>query len=138
MGSLERFSFSIERPLAERLKKMVRRSRYGNRSEFIRDLVRGRIVEEEWESDGEALGTFSLLYDHHRRGLGEKLVHLQHHHRARVLATTHVHLDDRLCAEMIMVRGRAAEIRHLFDHLRREKGVYHASISLDTLGGGMG
>jgi CopG family nickel-responsive transcriptional regulator len=138
MGRLERFSFSIEKPLADRLKKMIQRSRYANRSEFIRDLVRGKIVEQEWKRDAEALGTFSLLYDHHRRGLNEKLVEIQHGHAARVLATTHVHLDRRLCAEMIMVRGKAGDIRHLFDHLRREKGVLHAAISLGSAGEKLG
>ncbi|HET9869215.1 MAG TPA: nickel-responsive transcriptional regulator NikR [bacterium] len=134
LGPLRRFSFSIEAPLAERLQRMVRESRYANRSEFIRDLVRGRMVEQLWERDAEALGTLSLLYDHHRRGLNERLVDIQHHQEARVLATTHVHLDGRLCAEMIMARGRAGEIRHLFDHLRREKGVLHAALSLGSAG----
>jgi CopG family nickel-responsive transcriptional regulator len=138
MADLHRFSFSIEKPLALQLEKMIKNSHYENRSEFIRDLVRGKMVAEKWETDGEALGTISLLYDHHKRRLSEKLIEVQHHHAAQVLASTHVHLDERICAEMIMVRGKAGDIRHLFDHMRQEKGVLHASISLGSLGGELG
>jgi CopG family transcriptional regulator, nickel-responsive regulator len=138
MADLHRFSFSIEKPLADKLGKMIRESHYENRSEFIRDLVRGKMVAEKWEMDGEALGTISLLYDHHKRRLSEKLIEVQHHHAAQVLASTHVHLDERICAEMIMARGKAGDIRHLFDHMRQEKGVLHASISLGSLGSELG
>jgi CopG family nickel-responsive transcriptional regulator len=134
MPELQRFSFSIEKSLALKLEKMIQESHYENRSEFIRDLVRGKMVADEWEKGGEALGTISLLYDHHKRNLSEKLIEVQHHHAAQVLASTHVHLDEHNCAEMIMVKGKAADIRHLFDHMRQEKGVLHSSLSLGTTG----
>jgi CopG family transcriptional regulator, nickel-responsive regulator len=134
MSQLHRFSFSIEKSLANKLEEMIKESHYGNRSEFIRDLIRGRKVNDEWEKGDEALGTISLLYDHHQRLLGEKLTEAQHRHVAKVLATTHVHLDEQHCAEMIMVMGKAGDIRHLFDHLRKEKGVLHASLSLGSTG----
>ena len=102
--------------------------------EFIRDLVRGKLVADEWETDGEALGTISLLYDHHKRRLSEKLIEVQHHHAAKVLACTHVHLDERICDEMIMTKGKAVDIRHLFNHMRQEKGVLHAALSISLTG----
>ena len=85
MTQLHRFSFSIEKSLADKLERMIQESHYANRSEFIRDLVRGKLVAGEWETDGEALGTISLLYDHHKRLLSEKLIAVQHHHAAKVL-----------------------------------------------------
>lgn len=134
MSELERLSFSIEKPLLERLEKMVRESRYANRSEFIRDLIRSRLVEQEWESDQEALGTITLIYDHDARHLNERLTDLQHQHHTAILATTHIHLDQHLCAEMIMVRGRAGEIKGIADLLRQQKGVLHAALSMGSTG----
>ena len=131
---LVRFSFSIEKPLAARLEKMIAASHSENRSEFIRAMIRGRMVEEEWEKNQEALGTITLIYDHHQRLLSEKLTEIQHHHHANVMAATHIHLDEHLCAEMIMVRGHAAEIRHLTDHLQRQKGILHAALSMSSTG----
>jgi CopG family nickel-responsive transcriptional regulator len=134
MSELERVSFSIEKPLMARLEKLVRDSRYTNRSEFIRDLIRAKLVEGEWERDEEAIGTVTLLYDHHVRGLSDRLTHLQHHHHSNVLAAMHVHLTHDLCAEVIMIRGRAHLIREMANAMGREKGVLHASLSLGSTG----
>ena len=134
MSDLVRFTVSIERSLFEKLEKQVADSDYRNRSEFVRDLVRGYLVEQDWQSEKVLLGTISLLYDHHTRGLSEKLTHRQHHFPGQVLATTHIHLDEHLCAEMIMVRGRGTDIKALTDRLRKEKGVLHAKLATGTTG----
>ena len=134
MAELARFTVSMEQPLFDILEKQVADSDYRNRSEFVRDLLREHLVEREWASGRQLLGTISLLYDHHVRGLSERLTHAQHHFVGKVLATTHVHLDEHLCAEMIMVRGSGREIKTLADRLRREKGVLHAALSTSTTG----
>lgn len=134
MSDLVRVSLSIEKPLFERLEKLVADSEYRSRSEYVRDLIRGRLVDQEWSSGRTLLGTISLIYDHHARGLSDRLIHQQHHFAGTVLATTHVHLDESLCAEMIMVRGRGEDIKALADRLRREKGVLHAKLATGTTG----
>lgn len=134
MPNLERLSISIEKPLFGRLEKLVRDSHYTNRSEYVRDLIRNKIVEREWERDDEALGTVTLLYNHHARGLSDRLTCLQHDHHSNIFATTHVHLTHDLCAEMIMIKGKARLIRALSDAMSREKGVLHASLSLSSIG----
>ena len=134
MSDLERLSISIEKPLLARLEELVKGSHYTNRSEYIRDLIRNKIVEQEWGRDEEALGTVTLLYDHHARGLSDRLTHLQHDHHSNILATTHVHLTHDLCAEMIMIKGKARLIRAMADAMLREKGVLHASLSLSSIG----
>ena len=134
MSDLVRFTMSTERSLFDKLEKLVSDSDYRNRSEFVRDLVRDYLVQQEWQTDKALLGTITLLYDHHARGLSERLIHQQHHFSGKVLATTHVHLDEHLCAEMIMVRGPGKEIKALADGLRREKGVLHATLAGGTTG----
>lgn len=134
MSGVARLSFSIEKPLLERLERLVEDSGYANRSEFIRDLIRGRLVEEEWRRDEEAVGTITMVYNHHTRGLSEKLTDIQHHHHEVVLATTHVHLDRELCAEIVVVKGMSGAVKRLADRLRQQKGVLHASLSLSSTG----
>lgn len=134
MSDLVRFTVSIEKPLFEKLEKEVADHDYRNRSEFVRDLVRNHMVEQEWQTDKVLLGTISLLYDHHARGLTERLTEQQHHFTGTVLATTHVHLDNNLCAEMIMVRGKGKDIMALTDRLQREKGVLHAKLATGSTG----
>jgi len=134
MSDLVRLSFSLEASLYEQLDALVEEGEYGNRSEFIRDLIRGKLVERAWERNQEAVGTITLVYNHHTRLLSQKLTGLQHDHHSQVLATTHVHLDKHICVEAIMVRGRAKEIRRIADRLQQQKGVLHASVSMSSTG----
>ncbi len=134
MPGIVRVSISIEKPLYNRLEKLVREGHYENRSEFIRDLIRDRLVEQEWERDEEAVGTVRFVYNHHTRGLGDKLTAIQHDYHEVIITTTHVHLDHALCAETVVVKGHAREIKMLADMLRQQKGVLHASLSLSSTG----
>jgi len=134
MANLVRFSTSIEKPLYKLMQKLVEKSGYANRSEFIRDLIRKLLVEEEWKSNEEAIGTVTMIFDHHKRQLSERLLDLQHDHHQNILASTHVHLDHDMCVETIMIKGRAKEIEEFTNMLRREKGVLHASLSLGSTG----
>lgn len=134
MSNLVRMSLSIEKPLLDRLEAMAARSRYTNRSEFVRDMIRRQLVEEEWQANEEAVGTITLVYDHHARLLTEKLTDLQHHHHHAILATTHVHLDEHMCVEMILTKGPADRLRKIADLLRRQKGVLHAALSMSSTG----
>ena len=138
MSTLQRFSMAIEKPLLERLAAMVAKSKYANRSEFIRDMLRERLVEEEWKGDEEVVGTITLVYDHETRELSKKLTRLQHHHHNVVLASTHVHLDEHMCAEMILTKGPASEIEEMASLLRQQKGVPPASLSLSSTGKELG
>ena len=134
MPGVVRLSFSIEKPLLERLEGLVREGRYANRSEFIRDMIRDRLVEREWEENEEAVGTITLVYNHHVRGLGDRLTSVQHDFHDVILASTHVHLDKHLCAETVVVKGRARQITTLAHLLRQRKGVLHAGLSISSTG----
>jgi len=134
MSDLVRLSLSLEKPLFDRLEKLVKGSGYSNRSEFVRDMIRRQLVEGEWAKDQEVLGTVTLVYDHHRRRLTEKLTDLQHHHHNAVLVATHVHLTHDLCAEVILIKGKARRIRKLADLMRQQKGVLHTELSMSSTG----
>jgi len=134
MSNLIRLSFSIESSLVDQLEQLVKTHHYANRSEFIRDLIRAKLVSQQWENNEEALGTITLIYNHHLPLLNEKLVELQHHYYPLILTTTHVHLDADLCAEMIMVKGTANQIRELAAFLQQPKGVLHATLAMSSTG----
>ncbi len=135
MSDLTRLSISLEKPLLKKLERLVKTSKYTNRSEFIRDLIRQRLVEQQWaDQKQEVIGTITLVYDHHARQLTDKLVDIQHDHHDSVLATTHVHLTHKLCAEMVMVRGSAATVRGMADRMRQQRGVLHAELAMSTTG----
>lgn len=134
MSDLVRFSVSLEQPLFDRLEKLVAAGDYSNRSEYIRDMIRDRLVEQQWERNELAIGTITLVYDHHSRMLSEKLTDLQHDHHDEILASTHVHLSHDICVEMILMKGRADRIKTLADKLRQQRGVLHGTLSISSTG----
>ena len=139
MSDLVRISISLEAGLARQLARVARGSRYTNRSAFVRDLVRQRVVQQEWsEAHHAVVATITLVYDHHTRELLERLVDIQHRHAEQILASTHVHLSHEMCAEMIMVRGKPARVRRLADEMSKQRGVLHASLSMATTGAALG
>ena len=46
---LKRFTVSMEENLLEDFDSFTQDRGYQNRSEALRDLIRGRIIEKEWE-----------------------------------------------------------------------------------------
>ncbi len=73
--------------------------------------------------ESEAMGVVTLIYDHHASRISQRLTDLQHHHLDQVVTTTHVHLDERRCLEVILLRGPALVVRRLADDLIGTKGV---------------
>ncbi|MBD3165102.1 nickel-responsive transcriptional regulator NikR [bacterium] len=134
MGDLIRMSITMEKHLYEHMQNLLQLHGYENRSEFIRDMLRSRLVELEWERDRTVIGTITMVYDHDQRELNRKLMELQHQMHDNILATTHVHLDHNRCVEAVMIRGGAGTIQRLANQLRQQKGVLHVSLSMSTLG----
>lgn len=131
---LERISVAIEKGLLGRFDRWLRKRGLSNRSEAVRDLIRSRLVEDEQaESGSQAVASLTLIYDHEQRELSDRLVDAGHRHQARVLSTMHVHLDERLCLEVLALRGEAAELRHFADHLLGLKGVKHGRLVMSSL-----
>ena len=139
MKELVRFGVSIDGPLLDEFDRKIVKHGYTNRSEAIRDLIRDRLVELQWEEPKrEAVASVTLIYDHHRSTLPKRLTELQHAHHTRVLVATHIHLDRHYCFEVVVLRGPAGEIRSLADSLIATKGVYHGKLALTTTGKGFG
>jgi CopG family transcriptional regulator, nickel-responsive regulator len=121
---LVRFSVAIGGELLRKFDQFRELHRYPNRSEAVRGLMRGALIEEVIADDeSEAMGVVTLIYDHHVSRIARRLTDLQHHHLDRVVTTTHVHLDEHRCLEVILLRGPARLIRDLANDLIGTKGV---------------
>jgi CopG family nickel-responsive transcriptional regulator len=64
-----------------------------------------------------------MVYDHETRGLESELTDTQHHHTDLISSTMHIHLGEHDCLEVIAVKGKGSEIRHLADDLTTRRGV---------------
>jgi len=128
-GEITRFGVSMASQLLGSFDELIEKQGYTNRSEAIRDLVRDRLVEADWEADkGKVVGAVVLVYDHDMRMLGDRLTDLQHQLGHLVVSSMHVHLDDRDCLEVVVMKGPGKEVRRLADRLLSLKGVKHGRL----------
>jgi CopG family nickel-responsive transcriptional regulator len=135
MSGLSRIGVAIDSELLDKFDRLIGQRGYTNRSEAFRDLIRDELVEKTWESpDSAVVGTVTLVYDHHVRLLNERLTSIQHDHHHAILSALHVHLDHDNCLEVLVVRGRASEVRKVSDALISMKGVKHGRLTITTSG----
>ena len=139
MGDMVRFGVSMSAELLESLDALLAKIGYSSRSEAIRDMVRSRLVEEEWQETGqEVVGTVTLVYSHEVRELTEMLTSLQHNYTAEIVSTTHIHLDEHNCLEVLIVRGKNQRIREIAEKLISTRGVKHGKLTTTTTGKELG
>lgn len=135
MSKTIRFGVSLESKLLEKYDHLITRLGYNSRSEAIRDLIRERLVSEEWkENDNETIGVLSLVYSHHIRELTDRLTQIQHQHVDLIVSSTHIHVDQHNCLEVIILKGEGSLIKKVTDGLQSTKGVKHAKLAMTTTG----
>lgn len=133
--ALQRFGVSMNEELLKKFDKMISQRGYLTRSEAFRDMVRESLEEEVLtDEDAEAVGTISLVYNHHARNLNAKLTAAQHHALDLISSNLHIHLDEDRCLEVLVVRGPYHRVRELADSLISIKGVKHGKFvtTVDT------
>ena len=136
MSNIVRLSMSLESDLLDAFDRFVREGQFPTRSEAMRQLIHDALTRRGWESDcQDAAGTLTLVYDHHRPQLHEKLLELQHDNAQFVLATLHVHLDHDLCMETIALRGPPDRLQRIADGLRGIKGVFKGELVMANAAG---
>lgn len=131
---LKRFTVSIEEDLLDDFDTFMQQHHYKNRSEAIRDLIRARSVQNEWAADKDVMGVITLVYDHHRHQVQDKITELQHDYHHQIVSTTHVHMDHNNCLEVIIIRGKAAKVQQLADNLIALRGVRSGKLAMSSTG----
>lgn len=129
MSDIVRFSVSVEDDLLKKFDRYCQEEQFATRSEAVRQLIHDRLTSRVWERGTHVVaGTLTLVYDHHRTQLGDRLAKLQHDHNDLIVATTHVHLSHDVCLEVIILRGPAERLQKIAAHLKGLKGIYKGEL----------
>ena len=134
MADLVRFGVSLEKELLNKFDRYIKAKNYPNRSEAFRDLIRQELITKEWKSGKEIAGAITLVYNHHKRELVNRLTDIQHDFQKIIISNQHIHLDHDNCLEIIALRGSPKEAERLADTLKAVKGVKHGILSMSTTG----
>lgn len=135
-NDLMRFSVAMPEDLLVRFDHLVaRRGLAKNRSEVVRDLVRDALVEDECATPGmKVVGTLTIVFNHHANDLQEKLHAIQHEFFDMIICSTHVHLDQHNCLEVIVLRGETGLVQDVANMILGTKGVKNGRLVLTTTG----
>lgn len=134
MAGLVRFGVSLEKKLLERFDAFIREKNYTNRSEAFRDMIRQELIKKEWLQGDDVAGAITIIYDHHRRDLLNKITDIQHNYQKLIICTQHIHLDHDNCLEILAVRGSPRDVQVLADTLKAIKGVKHGTLNMSSTG----
>lgn len=134
-----RISMSLPKKLLNEFDEVLKDRGYQSRSKGIRDALKDYIVRYQWMNDmeGDRIGILAVIYDHHYTGVMEDLTDIQHDFREYISAVMHVHMTDKYCLEVIVVKGDVEYIRKLTEKIMRLKGVEHVKLTSTASGENM-
>ena len=132
LSDIIRFGVSIDRELLENYDRLIAERGYATRSEALRDLIREVLIQHkvEVQTDTPALGSLTLVYDHHASNLLAEMTGLQHKYHELILSVMHIHISHDDCMELIALHGMVAEITELTDGLLSLKGIKNGKLFL--------
>lgn len=135
MSELSRIGVAIDSDLLSSFDKFIADRGYENRSEAFRDLIRDQLAQRSAQDpNASVIAVVSMIYDHHTRLLSEKLTEIQHSVFHAVHSTLHIHLDHDNCLEVLVLRGKAAQVRRVADALIATKGVKYGQVTVAATG----
>ena len=134
MSDLVRFGVSLDGELLKKFDDHIKQHSYSNRSSALADIIREKLIEQEWQSNEIVTGVITMVFDHHQRGLANLLTNIQHDRHGLIISSQHIHLDHDNCFEIIVVKGRATVLNQLCNDLKAPKGVKYARLNLATTG----
>jgi len=135
MSELVRFGVSVESDLLDDFDRLIEEKGYTNRSEALRDLMRDFLVQADWSAlKDEQAATLTLVYNHHVGEINDRLTDMQHDFHDLIVCSTHVHLTEHTCLEVLILRGQPADLRAIADRLIATRGVQHGKLTMTTLG----
>ena len=128
-----RLGVSLEPELLRSLDRWVEHRNSPSRSDAIRFLVRKELSEGLLaDPEADAVGVVMLLYRHTTPHVLERLTAAQHRWGEHLRFSTHLHLREDACLEVLIVAGRRREVERAAEDLRGVKGIREGDFLIGT------
>ena len=75
-----------------------------------------------------------MLFRSHQPQLQKRLADIQHDQFHLITSTTHVHMDHHNCLEVVIVKGRAAQIQDMAAQMIALRGVKNGKLTTASTG----
>ena len=124
VAKVVRVGVSLEPELLARLDRWVVERHGASRSDAIRALIRGALSGRALaDPEADALGVVTLLYRHATPNVLRRLTAAEHRWGAHVRTTSHIHLEDDACAEIVILLGKGREVTRAAEDRGGAKGI---------------
>lgn len=125
----KRSGVSIDEKLLKDLKVFLKKQGYKSRSHLIEELLNAWIRERKWEREKkEVYAVFIMVYEHEKRQVSKKLLEKGHRHYDEIISTLHIHIDEKNCLEITVLKGRPGHIRKISDELSATRGIKYGKL----------
>lgn len=130
-----RLGVSLEPDLLGSLDRWVRHRNSPSRSDAIRFLIRKELSEHALvDPEADAVGTVMVLYRHTAPNVLRRLTSAQHRWGDHIQSSTHFHLKGDACLEVLVLKGKRAEVEQAAEDIRGVKGILQGDYLVGTPG----
>jgi CopG family nickel-responsive transcriptional regulator len=117
MGKVKRVTIAISDDLLEALDRAMAMVGEGNRSRFISTLISSSI--NNYVEDITPLSLIVMVYNHELGDVERYITDVQHEYRDIIRTSTHIHINETDCAEVIYSMGNTSRIREMVNRIMR-------------------
>jgi len=105
---------------------------YSSRSEAIRDAIRDSLYEYELGrfKKGRVTATITVISEHERHDVDERLMRLRHEHDEIVSGNMHIHLGKTYCLEIFITEGDVNDILNFISKIRAMRGIHQVKYTM--------
>lgn len=128
-------SISLTSELLEQLDELMQKKGYSSRSEAIRDAVRGFLSEYELSrlERGKVTSTITVISEHERHDVDERLTRLRHEHDQIISGNMHIHLGKTYCLEIFITEGEVQDVLNFISSIRAMRGIQQVKYTIVPL-----
>jgi len=128
-------SISLTSDLLKKLDEFMRERGYSSRSEAIRDAIRDLLSEFELSrfETGKVTATITVISEHERHDVDERLTRLRHEHDEIVSGNMHIHLGKMYCLEVFITEGEAEKVLNFISRIRAMRGIQQVKYTIVPL-----
>lgn len=105
---------------------------YSSRSEAIRDAIRDLLAEYELSrfETGKVTATITVISEHERHDVDERLIRLRHEYDEMVSGNMHIHLGKKYCLEVFITEGEVENALNFISKIRATRGIQHVKYTI--------
>lgn len=128
-------SISITSELLKKLDEFMRERGYSSRSEAIRDAIRDSLSEYDLGKfqKGKVAATITVISEHERHDVDERLTRLRHEHDDIVSGNMHIHIGHKYCLEIFITEGEFEQVLNFIGRIRAMRGIQQVKYTMSPL-----